>query len=259
MNSPEFPLVVVPPQQPLISLSDDAGRRLAERGLAMLRHYQSFADFGHADLIVDSPVLRLRRLVSRGESDEAFDLALEIGKGEDAVAATEALGVMLRIARSDDGHYAWQVAVWYNIGIPPFGRNWPYSAKWATLSASKGYANGEAYLAWLYSMGRGVAHDHAAVIHHALSAIEKGNAFALGLVALDYYRGTGVVQDLPRSHAYLALLRDLPRSSMSEEQKHALKELDQSLDQSSLDRSREIQRKFIDLHRLTTPWEYESQ
>ncbi len=256
MPSPDLPLIVVQPLQPLISLSDDAGRRLAERGLAMLRHYKGFADFADANLIVDSPVIRLRRLISQGESDAAFDLALEIGRGEDPVAAMEALGVMLRIGRSDDGFYAARVAGQYNIGLPPFGRNWPESAKWATLSANKGCAHGEDLLAWFYSIGRGVPQDNTAAIHFAQRAINQSSSFSLKLAAFSYWRGTAISPDLPRAHAYLTLHASLRGNFMDEEAKGVLRDLEHRLDPAALETSEEIQRSFHDIHRLTAPYDY---
>lgn len=254
MTSPELPLIVTSPGA-LTSVSHEAGKLLAKRGLSLLRHHHAFAVFSQTTLIVDSPILRLRRLVSCGEADEAFELAEEIGHGSDVAAATEALGIILRIAASDDGFYAGFVAVRYNIGTPPYGRDYDASAKWALLSANKGCALGEGYLAWLYSIGRGVPQDFIAAIHYAQSAINKGCSRPLGLAALAYWRGTGTAPDHPRAHAYLTAMLSLRDKFQTQEEKQALREIERTLDPVALQMSEMIQLEFHDACRRHFPWQ----
>ena len=212
MTASENPLILTS-QSALTSLSREAGKLLAKRGLSLIHHHHVFAvfaEFAKTSLITDSPIIRLRRLVSCGENDEAFDLAEEIGRGSDVAAATEALGLMLRIATSDDGYYAARVALWFNIGIPPFGRDYSESAKWAQLSASKGCSSGEGYLGWLYEIGRGVPQDAKLAVEFSRRSIDQGNTYRLEDAAKAYHFGIGTDVDTARAHAYLYIKMNLP-------------------------------------------------
>jgi hypothetical protein len=205
MTSPENPLILTS-QGALTSLSHEAGKLLAKRGLSFLHHHQAFLVFAQTSLIADSPILRLRRLVSCGENDDAFDLAEVIGRGPDVAAATEALGLMLRIAASDDGYYAAKVSLNYNMGTPPFCRDYSASAKWAQLSANKGSRLGEGYLAWLYEIGRGIPQDEKLSMLYSRRSIDQGNTYRLEFAAKSYRFGIGTEVDLARSHAYFHIL-----------------------------------------------------
>lgn len=209
MTIPENPLILTS-QGALTSVSHEAGKLLAKRGLSLLHHHQAFAVFAQTSLITDSPILRLRRLVSCGDNDDAFELAEEIGRGSDVTAATEALGFMLRIATSDDGYYAAKVALWYNIGIPPYGRDYTASAKWAQLSASKGCSMGEGYLGWLYEIGRGVPQDAKLAVEFSRRSIDQGSTYRLESAAKAYRFGIGTDVDIARAHAYLHIKMNLP-------------------------------------------------
>lgn len=239
MNTPERGLIVSQ-KTSIVSIGSEAGRLLAARGLALLKQSRSLADFDGNDLIMDSPVLKLRRLVACGEIDEAFELAEEIGLGTDQAASSEALGLMLRMATSDDGFYAAKVALWYNVGRRPFVRDYAASGKWAQLSADKGNRYGEGYLAWLHDIGRGVPKDATLALRYALRSIKQGNDYSLGLAARSYHLGHGAAIDLAKAHAFLRLKCSLRDERLTEEEHQVLAVLEKGLSPGDKKRSSEI-------------------